>query len=197
MTCPRCRNNLRILGRSYCGPCKKMYDKEYRRTSAGKATSARSFKRYGKTLKGKAAIARKEQRYRKSPKGKVSSLKRQQRYRNTTQGKLVRAEGQRRYLQTSKGRMYILRFSNLRRARKANAPGFVTAEQLQARIDFYGGLCAYCSRSYECIDHVIPLSRGGSNWPANLMPACKSCNSSKGDKTLEEWKVCRGFRQVA
>ena len=76
-----------------------------------------------------------------------------------------------------------------RRARKMSAAGNTSAAQLQARVDFYGNRCAYCSGSYEAVDHVIPLSRGGSNWPANLRPACKRCNSSKRAKKLSEWKM--------
>lgn len=76
-----------------------------------------------------------------------------------------------------------------RRARKQRAPGACSREQLQARVAFYGGRCAYCGGPYEHIDHVIPLSRGGANWPANLRPACASCNTSKGDRTLREWQA--------
>jgi len=71
-----------------------------------------------------------------------------------------------------------------REAKKRNAPGICTAEQLKARIDFYGGCCAYCGAVADTVDHVVPLERGGTNWPANLRPACRSCNSSKGDKHL-------------
>ena len=49
--------------------------------------------------------------------------------------------------------------------------------------------CHYCGKrgdKLEC-DHVIPVSRGGSNDPGNLVTACKPCNRSKGAKPLEEW----------
>lgn len=49
--------------------------------------------------------------------------------------------------------------------------------------------CAYCSKS-DCelvLDHVVPVSRGGSNHPANLLPACVDCNSTKGGKPWQEW----------
>lgn len=37
-------------------------------------------------------------------------------------------------------------------------------------------------------DHIEPYSKGGSNIdPDNFALACKSCNSSKGTKTIEEW----------
>lgn len=35
-------------------------------------------------------------------------------------------------------------------------------------------------------DHIIPKSRGGENTWMNVITMCRSCNSYKGDKTLEE-----------
>ena len=47
--------------------------------------------------------------------------------------------------------------------------------------------CQYCGeRSDLTIDHLIPQSRGGGNDPANLMVACRTCNSKKGDRTPSE-----------
>jgi 5-methylcytosine-specific restriction endonuclease McrA len=79
--------------------------------------------------------------------------------------------------------------ANLRAAR-----GHHTSAQWQARVEVYGCKCAYCGcpLTSETLvkDHAIPLSRGGTNWPSNLMPACKPCNSRKKDKTpLEDgWR---------
>jgi 5-methylcytosine-specific restriction endonuclease McrA len=67
-----------------------------------------------------------------------------------------------------------------RRALQLAAEGFASMEQVQARIDYYGGLCYLCKAAWEQIDHVKPLSKGGSNWPANLRPICTSCNCAKG-----------------
>ena len=55
-----------------------------------------------------------------------------------------------------------------------------------ARDDF---TCQYCGArggSLQC-DHIIPFSKGGSNELDNLVTACKPCNQSKRDKTLDEW----------
>lgn len=53
------------------------------------------------------------------------------------------------------------------------------------------GKCAYCecdiSNQYH-VDHVIPLSRGGTNYPDNLALACPHCNLSKNNKLLSEWR---------
>lgn len=51
--------------------------------------------------------------------------------------------------------------------------------------------CQYCGAhgvKLEC-DHVMPVSRGGSNSDTNLLTACLKCNRSKRAKTLEEWSL--------
>lgn len=50
-----------------------------------------------------------------------------------------------------------------------------------------GFKCQYCGTSKDLtIDHVVPKSkRGRSTWK-NMVTACKSCNSRKGDYFLEE-----------
>lgn len=48
--------------------------------------------------------------------------------------------------------------------------------------------CRYCGAhgvQLEC-DHVVPLSRGGTNDRANLVTSCRDCNRKKADKTPEE-----------
>jgi len=70
-----------------------------------------------------------------------------------------------------------------RRARKLEAEGTVIAEQIIARWALYGSRCYLCGKPAEATDHVIPLAKGGSSWPANLRPICKSCNSVK----LAKW----------
>lgn len=47
--------------------------------------------------------------------------------------------------------------------------------------------CCYCDERAEHLDHVHPLSKGGADAPRNIVPACASCNLSKGAKTLAEW----------
>lgn len=86
----------------------------------------------------------------------------------------------RRWRVTEKGRLRTIQERLARRARETSAPGVATASQIKARIDYYGGLCWVCGVTATTVDHVVPLARGGSNWPANLRPACKRCNFSRG-----------------
>ena len=74
-------------------------------------------------------------------------------------------------------------------ARKRDAPGpRHTAQEWEAKKRDFDGRCAYCfGLCRQTIDHVVPLERGGSDAIANCVPACRSCNSSKGTKKLLEW----------
>jgi len=47
--------------------------------------------------------------------------------------------------------------------------------------------CCYCGLWATHLDHVHPLSKGGADAEHNIVPACQSCNLSKGAKTLAEW----------
>jgi hypothetical protein len=50
--------------------------------------------------------------------------------------------------------------------------------------------CAYCGDrgvKLEC-DHVVPVSRGGDHTDENLVCSCFSCNRSKRDKLVNEWR---------
>ena len=46
--------------------------------------------------------------------------------------------------------------------------------------------CQYCGRPAENIDHVLPRSRGGEHTWENIVAACRSCNTRKGDRTPQE-----------
>lgn len=67
------------------------------------------------------------------------------------------------------------------------SPG-VTAEQRREIFALFSGFCAYCNSPATDLDHVIPLSRGGLDEPLNVVPACRSCNCSKGTKLPLEWR---------
>ena len=49
-----------------------------------------------------------------------------------------------------------------------------------------GRRCAYCSKRADTIDHVVPRSRGGAHTWDNCVAACRTCNSKKADRLIEE-----------
>lgn len=74
-----------------------------------------------------------------------------------------------------------------RRAQKYENGSFrVSAADIK---QIYSSPCIYCGSTERItMDHVIPISRGGTHGIGNLAPACVSCNSSKGNKFIMEWK---------
>jgi 5-methylcytosine-specific restriction endonuclease McrA len=61
-------------------------------------------------------------------------------------------------------------------------------EQWTALKDAWGG-CAYCGVTDEALqrDCVLPLSRGGRYTLDNIVPACRSCNTSKCNDEVTGW----------
>ena len=49
-----------------------------------------------------------------------------------------------------------------------------------------GNRCQYCGRSAECLDHVIPRSKGGTHTWENVVACCRACNVRKADHFLPE-----------
>lgn len=53
------------------------------------------------------------------------------------------------------------------------------------------GTCAICGNPVKykkmTIDHIVPLSKGGTNGMDNLQLACKRCNLMKSDFSTEEF----------
>ena len=87
---------------------------------------------------------------------------------------------------------------------------FTTGEKITASNDIYAscritysketrqmvynktaGICAICGRALDynkfTIDHIIPLSKGGTNAMDNLQPTCKVCNHIKQDILPDEF----------
>jgi 5-methylcytosine-specific restriction endonuclease McrA len=81
-----------------------------------------------------------------------------------------------------------------RRARKAN--GFLSERDWSRLVNRLGGRCFYCgSAEPMTIDHIIPLARGGRHTIGNVIPACLSCNCSKQDRLIVEWRAARHHRR--
>ena len=64
-------------------------------------------------------------------------------------------------------------------------------------LDIQGGCCAYCDMSLDDkqyhIDHVIPLSVGGSNLITNLVISCPKCNLTAGSLVFTDFMAKREY----
>lgn len=78
-------------------------------------------------------------------------------------------------------------YTRKRRAIKLNALGSHTEAEWQALKSYYMDQCLRCGDVpdvLEC-DHVVPLSRGGSDDISNCQPLCRSCNGRKHAKIID------------
>lgn len=86
-------------------------------------------------------------------------------------------------------RLSCKRGSHRRRCRQIEAAGSFTKSQISAILKAQNFCCSYCDATENLhLDHAMPLSRGGSNWPWNLQWLCAFHNLSKRDKTDSEYR---------
>ena len=77
-------------------------------------------------------------------------------------------------------------------AKRYGSEGVISNEHLNLLHKWQDHCCFYCHRNLEgaeTIEHVVPLSRNGTNHPFNVVLSCASCNYSKGGKIFyAEWR---------
>lgn len=81
--------------------------------------------------------------------------------------------------------------------RGEEAPSLSHQEWKETMI-FFGGACAYCGCTPKrndrlTKDHLVPMSLGGLTVVGNVVPACRSCNSSKGAEDFKVWLMRQPF----
>jgi len=77
-----------------------------------------------------------------------------------------------------------------RRATIKEARGSFANQELAERWQLFDYRCVYCGskRKKLTIDHWIPLSRGGTNYIENIVPACVGCNLRKHVRRGDEFQ---------
>ena len=88
-------------------------------------------------------------------------------------------------------------FLGSQRRRGEENPEYTHQEWKEAVL-FFGGECAYCGgtpRKGQRLtrDHLEPVSEGGRTIQSNIVPACQSCNSSKGAEDFKDWFMKQPF----
>ncbi len=80
-----------------------------------------------------------------------------------------------------------------KKLRRKNAIGFHSFWEWETLKAQYNWTCPCCGKSEPTIkltvDHIIPLSKGGSNNIENIQPLCGSCNSRKNNKQIIKYEL--------
>jgi 5-methylcytosine-specific restriction endonuclease McrA len=136
-------------------------------------------------------VKAKKRQYRASHRDR--ELARRRELARLPQNKLKAKEGYRRWSQSELGRSYFKERYHRRRARLK----FVETGSCLARIRELKKetTCHWCGTRLNrvTVDHIVPISRGGSHTPDNLVAACLRCNSSKRERLPLEWIAARRF----
>jgi len=120
-----------------------------------------------------------------TPAGREMLAATRKKWKNSELGKAT----EKKWRETPKGRAVSQAVWERRRAALHDAVNTLTTAEWREIIESYSGLCVYCNKKCDkpTQDHIIPLSAGGSHTKENVVPACKSCNPSKGNKPLLYW----------
>lgn len=102
----------------------------------------------------------------------------------------------------SKGRIRTQRYL----ATKRELENTLTEEQWEFSLAYFDERCAYCGSERSVVientgedlhqEHFIPLSKGGGYTADNIIPSCKSCNSSKGNKNFFDWYKKQNYYSI-
>lgn len=93
-------------------------------------------------------------------------------------------ESHRKYVKNNPNRIAHLKAR--RYALEKGAIGSHTLEEWDMLKNSYGNVCAFCGSNEKLTkDHIIPLSKGGSDFIENIQPLCRSCNSRKHNHIYE------------
>jgi 5-methylcytosine-specific restriction endonuclease McrA len=103
-------------------------------------------------------------------------------------------ERKRLYRKTEKGKIQHKIEKQKRKARlKQTECAYKSSDWLEC-IEYFNNKCCYCGEQKELYqEHFVPLNKGGEYTKNNIIPACKSCNSSKQDRDFEEWYKTQPF----
>lgn len=90
-------------------------------------------------------------------------------------------------------------YKHKRRTLLRAAEGFFTAQDLAAIKERQRHRCAVCKAKLPSngrvihLDHIVALTKGGTNWPRNLQFLCISCNSRKNNRDPIDFMRSIGF----
>ena len=168
-TCPKCNGNgpfNNCKGRKdglqvYCISCLRLYYKQNRERIR------ESTKNRDKTKKAES-----DHKYHEKNKSRLNEKAREYYSKNRT-----------RMRKHQKANAKYNEWSAARKAKEFNAKGRFTQQEWEDLKKHYFFTCLACRRTEPeielTVDHVKPLSSGGSNFIKNIQPLCRGCNTKK------------------
>lgn len=109
----------------------------------------------------------------------------------------ARKRKRRRYSECDTARSGMLASNSAHRARRAGCEGSHTKRDLRKIFAAQRGCCAYCRADLRKVkrhlDHIVPLAKGGTDYPNNLQWLCEPCNRSKHAKDPTDFARERGL----
>lgn len=205
--CNKCGGTLRYFRGRACVACGRAHAKEQRTGEnypAFLAYQAKRRARVGPRPRSDAVRAQETARYRVRAAAKAEAKAAELVARapaiaaETAAKSAAKAARKREYMRTWRAENPLIQAaqSRTKKARRRNAPGRHTAADVQTIGDRQKWRCAWCAkpcRDDYHVDHIVPLVKGGSNWPDNLCIACPPCNLSKKAKLPHEFAQARGM----
>ena len=96
-----------------------------------------------------------------------------------------------KYKEDEDFRKKVKQNASKQKSRRKGLPAtFTEAEWLNCLV-YWKNTCCYCEQQFQSDllqkDHFIPARDGGGYTSSNIVPACKSCNASKGARSANEW----------
>ena len=209
------KKDQRYYYKCHCRECGKARSKQWREdnktrykeyyTAKSATEEAREAKRAFRA-RHKEEIAEYKRRYRSTHKEQIAEYDRSR--RETPEGaehanamarrwrannKDAVAEYNRKYVQEHLD--YFRQATHKRNAKKRQLRHDLTLEEWETIKEEFSFSCAYCGKPLKNFtqDHLIPLTEGGEYTRANIIPACKSCNSSKHTSPFVEWYRRQSF----
>ena len=125
---------------------------------------------------GKSVI---QKRYYQRHKSEIAAY--QKDYRDRQDKNLLNERRKDKYHTRPEYKAYVLAYVHKRRTLVKNAEGSFTVEEWLDLVEKFGGICAdyTCEATDLTVDHVIPISAGGTNYISNIQPLCRSHNAKK------------------
>lgn len=153
---------------------------------------------------------RKNQRYQQDPVYRQAAIERSAKRQSDPAKRDAIRSYRRAYFERKRTepvfREYMRIKAHERNARKRSFPNTFTVAQYRRMLNYWNGCCVYCGNQEGflphqkmCADHFIPLNSPDcpGSVATNFVPACMECNSSKQDRSVQDWAERKFGKQKA